>query len=187
MKYLIAGLLALAATSADAARYLEIKFRVSGADVDVVMDTQSPDVSGFNLPPYSNPEYYEASLDSGYLYFLGYPNGYYDIFGQLDFTGYDLSASSFHYSLRKTGYWDATYLYGCDREECSADVYGTFYNVSVVGSDGPMTPSLTITGAIAGPPSAIPEMSTWAMMLGGFGLVGGALRSRRNKAVVRFG
>jgi len=34
--------------------------------------------------------------------------------------------------------------------------------------------------------NAVPEPASWAMMLGGFGLVGGALRSRR-KTVVAFG
>jgi hypothetical protein len=36
------------------------------------------------------------------------------------------------------------------------------------------------------PSSPTPEPASWAMMVGGFGLVGGALRSRR-KAAVRFG
>ena len=38
----------------------------------------------------------------------------------------------------------------------------------------------------AGLAPRVPEPATWAMMLAGFGLVGGAMRSRR-KAVVRFG
>jgi len=29
----------------------------------------------------------------------------------------------------------------------------------------------------------VPEPASWAMMLGGFGLVGGAMRSRRKAAV----
>jgi hypothetical protein len=41
------------------------------------------------------------------------------------------------------------------------------------------TPALDSTGAV-------PEPASWAMMLGGFGLVGGAMRSRR-KAAVSFG
>jgi hypothetical protein len=36
------------------------------------------------------------------------------------------------------------------------------------------------------PTPGVPEPASWAMMLGGFGLVGGALRSRR-KAAVSFG
>lgn len=44
-------------------------------------------------------------------------------------------------------------------------------------------------GAIAGvtpPPPAVPEPATWAMMLGGFGLLGAAVR-RRGKTAVTFG
>ena len=33
------------------------------------------------------------------------------------------------------------------------------------------------------PPAAVPEPASWAMMLGGFGLTGGAMRSRRKTAV----
>jgi len=43
----------------------------------------------------------------------------------------------------------------------------------------PLIPYMRMTSG------AVPEPASWAMMLGGFGLVGGALRSRR-KAAVRF-
>ena len=36
------------------------------------------------------------------------------------------------------------------------------------------------------PPPPVPEPASWAMMLGGFGVIGGAMRSRR-KSAVRFG
>jgi hypothetical protein len=36
--------------------------------------------------------------------------------------------------------------------------------------------AMTLTTAA---PAAVPEPASWAMMLGGFGLVGGALRRRR--------
>lgn len=35
--------------------------------------------------------------------------------------------------------------------------------------------------------SAVPEPATWAMMIGGFGMVGGAMRYRRRKTTVSFG
>jgi hypothetical protein len=41
-----------------------------------------------------------------------------------------------------------------------------------------------VTG-VTGTPGAVPEPASWALMLGGFGMVGGAMRSRR-KALVRF-
>ncbi len=37
-----------------------------------------------------------------------------------------------------------------------------------------------------GGPSAVPEPATWAMMIGGFGMVGGAMRYRRRKTTVSF-
>ncbi len=42
----------------------------------------------------------------------------------------------------------------------------------------------TSSGVVITPPSAVPEPSSWAMMVGGFGLLGGALR--RKKAVASF-
>lgn len=50
----------------------------------------------------------------------------------------------------------------------------------IVGMVGPITGDLTLSTA------AVPEPASWAMMLGGFGLIGGAMRSRR-KAAVSFG
>jgi len=41
----------------------------------------------------------------------------------------------------------------------------------------------TFTGAKVDIGGAVPEPASWAMMLGGFGLVGGAMRSRRRQAV----
>jgi len=41
----------------------------------------------------------------------------------------------------------------------------------------------TFTGATVAIGGSVPEPASWAMMLGGFGLVGGAMRSRRRQAV----
>jgi len=41
----------------------------------------------------------------------------------------------------------------------------------------------TFTGATVAIGGSVPEPASWALMLGGFGLVGGALRSRRRQAV----
>lgn len=41
-----------------------------------------------------------------------------------------------------------------------------------------------LTGPL--PSSAVPEPASWAMMIGGFGMIGGALRGRRRKVGVRF-
>ncbi len=44
-----------------------------------------------------------------------------------------------------------------------------------------------VRGTAAGNPGAVPEPATWAMMLLGFGLMGGALRYGRRKTTVAFG
>lgn len=43
------------------------------------------------------------------------------------------------------------------------------------------------TAAFIIPDRGVPEPASWAMMVGGFGLVGGAMRSRRRTSAVRFG
>jgi len=49
--------------------------------------------------------------------------------------------------------------------------------------NGSYSGSLAFLGAGA---SAIPEPATWAMMIGGFGMVGGAVRSARRKTKVTY-
>ena len=46
---------------------------------------------------------------------------------------------------------------------------------------------ILVTGTANGAVAAVPESSTWAMMIAGFGLVGGALRYRRRATRVVFG
>lgn len=57
---------------------------------------------------------------------------------------------------------------------------GNYYNDST-GLRGTITYGLADTSTLA----AVPEPASWALMLGGFGMIGGALRSRR-KANMRF-
>jgi hypothetical protein len=52
------------------------------------------------------------------------------------------------------------------------------------GDDYTQTSGLSFTTITAAAPAAVPEPATWAMMVGGFGLVGAALR--RRKVSVRF-
>ena len=66
--------------------------------------------------------------------------------------------------------------------------YGFAYTTDdVLNSYGfETTPGATITATTAaGPAGAVPEPASWALMLGGFGMVGGAMRSRK-RAGVRF-
>ncbi|MEG3123520.1 PEPxxWA-CTERM sorting domain-containing protein [Sphingomonas sp. GB1N7] len=52
------------------------------------------------------------------------------------------------------------------------------------GSGQTLDVPFTINGTVAA--SAVPEPATWAMMIGGFGMVGGAMRSRRRKTTISF-
>ena len=45
--------------------------------------------------------------------------------------------------------------------------------------------ALALTAGAAGL-GAVPEPATWAMMIGGFGMVGGSMRYRRRKTAVSF-
>jgi len=47
--------------------------------------------------------------------------------------------------------------------------------------------NLTLGRANAGPVPVVPEPATWAMMLVGFGMIGGAARYRRRSTALRFG
>jgi len=61
------------------------------------------------------------------------------------------------------------------------DTYRVDLNVSGLGGD---PQSLTVFAKLGAGAAAVPEPASWAMMLGGFGLVGGAMR--RRKTQVRF-
>jgi len=89
------------------------------------------------------------------------------------------------YSFDVTNYVNAAYLAG---GTVSFAIAGT------IESADPGSPNswryfyggnetLSFTTAASG---AVPEPASWALILGGFGLVGGAMRSRRAKAAVSF-
>jgi hypothetical protein len=59
----------------------------------------------------------------------------------------------------------------------SADIYGLRMGGSYIVAAG------TATGALAAT-SAVPEPATWAMMIGGFAMVGAGMRMRRRKAAL---
>ena len=79
--------------------------------------------------------------------------------------------SVFHYVGKNSGY----------------QYYGNFYDLKAVASDGiPPSTGFVTSSFFDLPPSAVPEPATWATMLLGFGLIGGAIRvGRRPRVVVR--
>ena len=85
---------------------------------------------------------------------------------------------------------DITQLTVFGRNDCCSDrdIYGyQLFNGTTVVASGTLDPggannSATATFAAA---NAVPEPATWAMMIGGFGLIGAAAR-RRTRANVTF-
>jgi len=63
---------------------------------------------------------------------------------------------------------------------------GTARSISFAGVANQIVFDDITFGSVNPGPGDVPEPASWAMMLGGFGLVGGAMRSRR-KAAVSFG
>ncbi len=61
---------------------------------------------------------------------------------------------------------------------------GTSGLVTFSGSVGDQSPKFSFNSVTPG--GAVPEPATWAMMILGFGLVGGAMRSARTQAKIRF-
>ncbi len=103
----------------------------------------------------------------------------------------DFGVSSFSGSLNGAsvarvgtpGLFDQTFTYLVTAGTGAfAGATGTFTNIGTVDTNGgpPSRLTLNFNGAINAP--AVPEPGTWALMICGFGLVGGALR-RRTAAV----
>jgi PEP-CTERM motif len=63
---------------------------------------------------------------------------------------------------------------------------GTARSISFAGVANQIVFDDITFGSVNPGPGGVPEPASWAMMLGGFGLVGGAMRSRR-RAAVSFG
>ena len=79
--------------------------------------------------------------------------------------------------IKFTGLVAGTYDFGCGTTCGSTQQWASLSTVG--GADG--TVRITLTSRDVG--GAIPESSTWAMMIAGFGIAGMSLRSRRRNAV----
>ena len=62
--------------------------------------------------------------------------------------------------------------------------FGGGYRVNIFG--GPIGKSALVTASSVAIPGAVPEPATWAMMIVGFGLAGGAIRQRRRHTTLAF-
>lgn len=107
------------------------------------------------------------------------------------FTGRDLDAGTYYFFLAVTGQAGAAGWIASDPQTVTA-ASGAFYNfgvfadalsdtpfrsdLKVIGSTQAMQFRLTTADVVGG---AVPEAATWALMILGFGLLGGRLRSIR--------
>ncbi len=179
-----AALAALVGTGANAAHYIDVSFTINGAHVDMAFDAQNPADFGTGASGTFYADYEPGDAFSLPSVSVGGNDisGYDVVFGSLDLSSFDLTPASFDYHLGSGGGWFGSYTVYDDQYGFPAQSSGVLYNISIVGTDNVLTPHLTVTGRFASP-SAVPEPASWALMLGGFGLVGGALRSRRKAAV----
>ena len=99
-----------------------------------------------------------------------------DASGNLDFVSF-FGTSDESNNSDNFGSWTGDYVYG---DGSFVDFFGRYNQVAA----GFYDPANWSVSAASG---AVPEAASWALMLGGFGLVGGAMRLNRRGAAVAFG
>ena len=173
MKLKLAALaIVLSAAPGTAARYLEYNFSYGSHHMAIQIDTLNFDGT---LPPIGGCPVYMNFDSSSFSYAdTGCWVGFY---ANATFDPIDLSPSSFTVHVQPlTSNFDDQYIIDA-RYEIVGHVTGPLTNLVIRGSDNPFAEQ---------PPLSAPEPSSWAMMIGGFGGIGGLLRRRRN-TVVAFG
>jgi hypothetical protein len=176
-KLLILAIASVFAAEAQAARYITFSVR-AGLTFDITFDTNSAGT------PSLSENGYTAEILPDELTIYGTPPGFLDYFTSVDLTTFDLSPSAFRYHvLRPADRWVADYIYHIQQYEFFGTTGGPDFNLTITGTDTPRPVGIAASGAIAIP--SLPEPGSWAMMVGGFGLAGAALR-RRRKPGIRF-
>jgi len=162
-----------------AARYVTVSVN-AGFHFVATFDMTTADSDG---AVYADNAAWTADIRNNQFEVDGSTDYFVDYGVSVDLGGYDLSPSHFSYhAIAPQGDWTGWYLRFIDQYPFLDSVSGRPYDLSIVGTDSPQTVGLEV-GDISTPPSAVPEPASWALMLGGFGLVGGAMRSRRKMAV----
>ena len=98
-------------------------------------------------------------------------------FAGLDFDD-DLATGNVIEDFAVTQIFSANQLIGSDRATISPE---GLFRMSFKQTTGGASSLATVTFGAAPPVGEVPEPATWAMMIGGFGLVGGAMRSARRR------
>jgi hypothetical protein len=128
-----------------------------------------------------------AGFDTGFSFFYSAVNNpaFVNVYSGLGGTG-DLLAT-INLTTTPNGASDPA-CFGanfCPYSPIGVTFAGTAHSVDFGGSANQVA-FADITLGAATPSGAVPEPASWALMLGGFGMIGGAMRSRR-KGTVSFG
>jgi len=196
----IAAASLLLASPAFAAHYLEVKLTTSavaiipyddgsGIPIDHSYNFKTTADVILNMSDYPPGwDYYGASaqwsiIDAVYdssafsLYLEDANDGALYFTGQVPFSGLDPS-HNFSRTFHGIGSYTATYLIDA-RYEITDAVSGPINDVFVRTFDSDVAIPSSVTASQSLTPLAAPEPASWMMLLGGFGLVGGAMRRRR--------
>ena len=176
---LTAALAAGIATQADAARYITVSVQ-AGFHFTATFDMTATDPFGavYAYGPTLDADIYDHDFQV-----MGWTGDFVDYYLDIDLAGYDLSPSEFSYhDASPNGSWFADFTYYIDQYEFLGSAGGPAFNLQITGTDRPQTVGLQVNGDLASP-SVLPEPTSWALTIGGFGLVGGAMRTRRKTAI----
>lgn len=128
-------------------------------------------------------------VNSHYVFFDALTNT--RVNGHVDFDGVILGLFHTSAAQQATDYLGAanvTYLYprrarGLEPTDDFVSFNGNRLTVDLLSSNPGDYIRVLTSVAVPGSPGTAPEPSTWATLIGGFGLIGGALRRRRSQAL----
>ena len=163
---------------ANAAHYVTVSV-LAGLHYTATFDMTSADADG---TVYADNGNFSADIYNHGFEVFGWNADFVYLQTYVDLSGFDLTPSTFHYHQAfPDGQWVGAYEYYIDQYSFVGFTGGGAYNLDIVGTDNPRSVGLQVAGNSTAP--SVPEPASWAMMLGGFSLVGGAMRARRKTAL----
>ena len=201
----IAAALLLSASPAFAAHYLEVKLTTSavvaipfddgsGIPIDQYYNFKTTADVVLNMADYPAGSDFFSSSAQWDIIDASYDASRFNLFledafdssvyfeGHVPLSGLDLS-HNFSRTFHNVGSYYATYLIDA-RYDVTGSVSGPIGNVLVRTFDSDAGLPSSVTGNQSFRALAAPEPASWMMLLGGFGLVGGAMR--RRKTVIHY-